>query len=137
MFPDVALIVVVWADPTEGAAVKSPELFIVPALEFDEFHCALDVMSCVIPSDVVAMAVNCTVVPCSVLLLVGLTAMRVMLPSETVSVVVPVTVPEAALSCAVPTEIPVTNPDVLMLATVGVALLQNKLELNVFVVPSL
>ena len=117
--------------------MKSPALLIVPALEFDEFHCALDVMSWVTPSDVVAMAVNWTVVPWSVLLLVGVTAMRVMFPSETVSVVVPVTVPEAALSCAVPTESAVTKPVVLTLATVASELLQNKLELRVFVVPSL
>ena len=45
MLPDVALMVVICAGFTVGAAVNNPELLIVPALVLDEFHIALDVMS--------------------------------------------------------------------------------------------
>ncbi len=137
MFPELALMVVAWADPTVGAAVKSPVLLIVPAEVFDEFHCALDVISCATPSDVVAIAEYCTVVPCNVLVLVGLTAIDVIFPSDTVTLVVPVTVPEAALMVEVPIASAVTRPVLLTLATVGAELLQNRLEERVFVVPSL
>lgn len=63
MFPDVAVIMVVCADVTLGAAVNKPLLSIVPAFVLDEAHVALDVMSSVVPPDVVAFAVNCCVLP--------------------------------------------------------------------------
>ncbi|GAC1434108.1 MAG: hypothetical protein NVS1B11_29450 [Terriglobales bacterium] len=75
--------------------------------------------------------------PCKVLVLVGLTAIEVMLPSETVTVVEPVKLPEAALIVAVPTEFAVTRPVLETLAAVASELLQKTLEVRVFVVPSL
>lgn len=45
MLPDVALMVVDCAGLTVAAAVNNPELLIVPAVVFEEFHVALDVMS--------------------------------------------------------------------------------------------
>ena len=45
-----------------AAAVTSPELFTV-ADEDEEVQVALEVMSCVLPSEYVAKASNCCVVP--------------------------------------------------------------------------
>jgi hypothetical protein len=138
MLPDVALIVLICEGGIPvGTAVNKPLALIVPALLLEELHVALDVMSWVVPSDVVAVAVNCTVVPCGVLEFVGFNAIEVTCPSEIVTVVDPLIVPDAAVIVAVPVETPVTRPVVLILATVESEVDQNALLVKSFVEPSL
>jgi hypothetical protein len=86
---------------------------------------------------VVAVAVNCTVLPCVVLEFVGIRAIAVMFPSEIVTVVEPLIVPEAAAMVAVPTDTPVTSPVLLMLATVESEVDQKALLVRSLVEPSL
>lgn len=135
---EVALIVdVCGGEVTVVTAVNKPLLSIVPALVFEEVQVALDVMSCFVPSDVVAVAVNCWVSPAFLVALVGATAIEVMFASETVTEVEPLMVPTAAVMVALPTEAPVTNPVLLTLATVESEVDQNALPVNDFVEPSL
>ena len=61
--PDVAVIVVVWGKVPLVAEVNRPELSMVPALEFEDAQLALVVMSWTVPSDKVALAVNCRLLP--------------------------------------------------------------------------
>ena len=89
------------------------------------------------PSEVVAVALNCTVLPCVVLEFVGDIAIEVIFPSEIVTVVDPLIVPDAAVIVAVPVETPVTRPVVLILATVESEVDQNALLVKSFVEPSL
>jgi hypothetical protein len=90
-----------------------------------------------LPSEVVAVALNCTVLPCVVLEFVGDIAIEVTFPSEIVTVVDPLIVPDAAVIVAVPVETPVTRPVVLILATVESEVDQNALLVKSFVEPSL
>ena len=85
----------------------------------------------------VAVAVNCTVLPCVVLEFVGNSAIEVTFASEIVTVVEPLIVPEAAVMVAVPTETPVTSPVLLMLAMVESEVDQKALLVRSLVEPSL
>jgi len=89
------------------------------------------------PPAITAFAVKFCVPPLSVAFaLVGLMVSPVTLAIETVTVAVPLTVPDAPVMVEVPGEIPVTSPELLMLATVVSELLQ-KTSLSDLVVPSL
>jgi len=81
MLPDVAVIIVVCGEVKVVTAVNNPLLLIVPALVLEEAHVALFVMSSVVPFEVVATALSCTVPPTFMLLLCGMTAIDVMFPS--------------------------------------------------------
>jgi len=59
--PDVALIVVTCDELTLLAAVNRPVLLIIPAALLLELHVAESVMSRIVPSDVVAIALYCCV----------------------------------------------------------------------------
>jgi hypothetical protein len=73
MFPEVAEIVVLWP---AVAADASPEELIVAAVVFDEAQVTDEVMFCVLLSEYVPVAVNCTVVPACADGFVGVTAME-------------------------------------------------------------
>ncbi len=81
MFPDVAVMIVVCGDVKVVTAVNKPLLSIVPALVLEEAHVALEVMSSVVPFEVVAIALSCAVPPTLMLVFVGVTAIDVMFPS--------------------------------------------------------
>src|SRR6516225_7765225 len=89
-------------------------------------HVTLEVTGIVVPpalalavKQVVAVELTGRVVD------VGLTTMLVTFPRVTVTVVVAVAVPEAAVMVLVPAETPFTNPPVVIVAALGVALDQH------------
>jgi len=88
----------------------------VAALE--ELHRTEAVMSCVVLSLKVPIAVNCLVVPTAMLELAGVTVIENRVAPVTLRVAVPVTEPEVALMVAVPTPTPVDKPAELIVATV-------------------
>jgi hypothetical protein len=67
----------------------------------------------------------------------GVTAIEVIFPREIVTVVEPLTVPEAAVMVAIPVETPVTSPVLLTLAVAESDVDQKALPVNDFVEPSL
>src|SRR5262252_4158973 len=109
----------------------------VTTFVFDEFQVALEVMSCVVPFEVVAIAVNCLVFPWVMLVFVGVTVMLWIFASTTVAVVEPVIVAEVAVIVALPSESPVTRPeDVPTVATVLSSLVHCTFPVMSLVLPS-
>jgi hypothetical protein len=137
LVPDVAVIVVVCGNVPLVAEVNTPELSMVPALEFDDAQLALEVMSWTVPSDKVALAVNRGLLPRFMVEFCGITAIETMFPSVTVTVVEPLIVPTAALIVAGdPTETPVASPVELTLTTVESELDQEAMPVKSFLVLS-
>jgi hypothetical protein len=97
---------------------------------------AVLVTSTGLPPETFALAVKFWLELIAALAVVGLIVIPVTLGSETVTVAVPLTVPDAPVMVELPGETPVTSPAPLTLATVVSELLQNTL-LSVLVVPSL
>jgi len=89
-----------------------------------------------LPPETVALAVKFWLELIAALAVVGLIVIPVTLEIETVTVAVPLTVPDAPVMVELPGEMPVTSPAPLMLATVVSELLQNTL-LSDWVLPSL
>ena len=77
-------------------AVARPVLLIVATVVDEEFHVAVPVRFCVVPSLKVPVAVNCSVFPIAIEGFVGATAMDASVAGVTVSVVLPETEPEVA-----------------------------------------
>lgn len=84
---------------------------------FDELHNTDAVMSWVLVSLNVPVAVNCFVVPMAMLGLAGVTAIETRLAPVTVSKAVPLVAPEVAVMVAVPGPVLVASPELLMEAT--------------------
>lgn len=84
----------------------------------------------------VAVALNCTVVPSGVLELTGNNAIEVIFPREIVTVVEPLIVPDAAVIVAVPGATPVMRPVVFTLTIVESEVDQSALPVRDFVEPS-
>ena len=110
--PDVAVIVV---EPTltDVARPFDPDVLLTVAiLVFEEFHVTVEDMSCVVLSENVAMAMNCWVVPSTMLGFVGVTVIEVITAGVTVSVAEGLDVmPEnCARTDVVPTLTAVANP---------------------------
>jgi hypothetical protein len=89
----------------------------------------------------VAVAVNCCVVPATILGALGVIAMVVRLFGATLAVTVKDVVPVTPLSEAVtgvdPPETPKARPDVLIVATAGLPVAQVAVALTLAVDPSL
>lgn len=83
----------------------------------EELHSTDAVMSCVLLSLKVPVAANCFVVPIAMLGLAGVTAIVTRLAAVTVSEVLPLTSPDAAVMVTVPAPVLVAKPDVLTEAT--------------------
>jgi hypothetical protein len=130
LVPDVAVIVVVCGNVPLVAEVNTPELSMVPALEFDDAQLALEVMSWTVPSDKVALAVNRGLLPRFMVEFCGVTAIETMFPSVTVTVVEPLIV------AGDPTETPVASPVELTLTTVESELDQEAMPVKSFLVLS-
>ena len=92
MEPEVARIVVEPA-PT---AVARPAVLIVATAPVEELHVAVLVRSCVVPSLNVPVALNCCVWPLVIEEFAGVTATDARVAAVTVSVVLPLMLPEVA-----------------------------------------
>ncbi len=108
--PDVAAIVV---EPA-AAAVASPfepaALLIVATAALAELQVTCVVRFCVVPSVYVPAAVNCLVVPLTMLGLTGVIAMDTSVAAVTVRVVDPETLPDAAVIVVEPGATDVASP---------------------------
>ena len=111
--PEVAVMVVV----PVAMAVARPLLLTVATDVLDELQMTWAVISWVVPSENVPVAVNCWVAPPAMLGSVGVTATEDRVPEVTVRVVLPEIVPEVAVMVAVPAAMPVARPLLLMIAT--------------------
>lgn len=83
----------------------------------DEVHNDDAVMSCVLESLKVPVAVNCLLAPIGIVEFAGVTAMDTSVAEVTVSEAVPLTEPEVAVTVVVPPLRPDATPLELMLAT--------------------
>jgi hypothetical protein len=101
--PELTCIVLV----PRAAAVTSPVLFTVADAD-DEVQVAVDVTSCVLPSEYVATASNCCVVPKGMASVCGLRVMETKAGAGTVTVVEPLTPAAVAVIVAVPCAIVAT-----------------------------
>ena len=104
--PKVALIVEL-PIPTP---VAKPPVVIVATLVVSEFHVTVLVMSCVLESVYVPVAVNCCVKLLTIEGFTGVTLIETRVAAVTVRVVEPLTLPEVALIVDVPTPRPVAKP---------------------------
>src|SRR5208283_3742291 len=97
MLPEVAVIVAVPA-ATGVASPKEPVVLLIVATNvFDELHVTDVVIFCVLLSEKVPVAVNCSVVPRAILGLAGVTAMDTSVAELTVRAVEPAILPEVAV----------------------------------------
>jgi len=111
--PKVALMVVL----PVATLVARPCALMLAAAEFDDVQITVVVMSCVLLSLKVPVAVNCLVVPTAMVELAGVTAIETRVAAVTVRDAVPLTDPEVALMVAVPVPVLLANPVESMLAT--------------------
>ena len=111
--PEVAVMVVV----PFAMAVARPLLLTVATDVLDELQMTWAVISWVVPSENVAVAVNCWVAPPGTLGLAGVTAMEDRVAEVTVRVVLPATVTEVAVMVVVPAARVVATPLPLTVAT--------------------
>jgi len=112
--PEVAVMVV--AVPI-AMAVAKPLLLTVATYGLDELQVTCVVISWVVPSEKVPVAVSCWVVPPGTLGLAGVIAMEDRVAEVTVRVVLSETAPEVAVMVVVPTVRAVARPLLLTTAT--------------------
>ncbi len=96
--PDVTVIVVVPA----ATDVANPPALIVATLVLDETQVEVDVRSCVVLSENVPVATNCSVVPLAMLGFTGVIAMDTSVTQVTVMVVDPDVLPDFAETVVLP-----------------------------------
>jgi hypothetical protein len=111
--PKVALMVVLPAATLEAR----PCAFMVAAAALNDVQVTVVVMSWVLLSLKVPVAVNCLVVPTAMLEFAGVTAMETRVAAVTVSDAVPLTPPDVAVMVAVPVPVVLANPVASMVAT--------------------
>ena len=117
-------------------AVARPLLLNVATNGLDELQVTCPVISWVVPSEDVAVAVNCWVVATDMTGLAGVKDMEDWLAEVTVRVVLPEKPPEVAVMVAVPVATAVARPLLLTVATNGLAELQVTCVVISWVVPS-
>jgi hypothetical protein len=112
VLPNVAVIVVEPAAfEVASPLVMEPTALLIDATPTaDEFQVASAVISCVVLSENVPVAVNCCVVPSAMLGLVGVIAMDTSVAVVTVTVVDPDVPPELAVIFALPEPVAFTCP---------------------------
>ena len=115
--------------------VANPLLLMVVTLGFEELHRTDAVMSWVVLSLNVPIAVNCFVLPMGIVELLGVTAIETILAAVTLREALPTTLPDAALTVVLPVPIEVARPLASMLATAEEADDQVT-ELKIWVLPS-
>jgi hypothetical protein len=111
--PKVALIVVL---PAATLEVR-PWALMVAVAALEEVQVTVVVMSWVLLSLKVPVAVNCLVVPTAMLEVAGVTAMETRVAAVIVSDAVPLTPPEVAVTVAVPVPVLLANPVASIAAT--------------------
>lgn len=97
--------------------VTCPVLLTVAVLVLVEAHVTADVRFCVLPSEYVPVAVNCSAVPSGIELFAGVTAIDCSVCAATVSVVEPLTLEDVAVIFADPAAIAVASPPEAIVAT--------------------
>ncbi len=115
ILPDVAVIVVVPAE----AAVAKPGLLTVATDGSDELQMTCVVISNLVASEYVPVALNCWVAPTSIVGSTGLTTMTDRVAEFTVRVVPPEILPEVEVMVVVPIETAKARPVLLTVATDG------------------
>jgi hypothetical protein len=110
ILPDVAEIVVEPAFTEVANPLEPPALLIAATPAFDEFQVIAVVRFCVEPSEYVPVAVNCRVVPLTMLGLIGSTVRDMSVAAVTVRVVDPEILPDAAVIAVDPAVTDVANP---------------------------
>jgi len=108
--PRVAVIVLEPTATDVASPLKPAALLIVATDPFEEPHVTNDVMSCVVVSEKVPVAINCFVNPCAMLGLVGVAVMDTSAALVTLSVVVPAMNPDIAVIVVEPTATDVARP---------------------------
>jgi len=111
--PKVALMVLLPAATLEAR----PCALMVAVAALEDVHVTVVVMSCVLLSLNVPVAVNCFVVPTAMLEFAGVTAIETRVAEVTVSVAVPLIPAEVAVMVAVPGPVLLANPVESMVAT--------------------
>ena len=132
ILPEVAVMVAVPA----ATAVARPLLLTVATDVLDEVQVTCVVISWVVPSEYVPVAVNCWVVPAGMLGLAGVTDMEDRVAEVTVRVVLPRYSREVAVMVAVPAATAVARPLLLTVATDVLDELQVTCVVISWVVPS-
>ena len=106
--------------PSVCAAPRLPAALLIVAIEVSELlQVAALVTSWVLLSENVAVAANCWPTPFGTDGLVGVTAIERSTAAVTVSVAVPVTLPELAAMVVVPAALPLARPAALIVALPG------------------
>ena len=105
-------------------AVARPLLLIVATPVFDELQVDWAVISRLVPSEYVQVAVNCLVVPAGTLGRSGVIAIELNVTAVTVRVVLSEDVPNVAVMFVVPAATAVARPPLLIVAVPGVDELQ-------------
>ena len=105
-------LAVICADPvpTVDASPLLVVLLMVAMVGALELHCTVLVKSCVLPSVKVPVALNCWVMPKATLGIAGVIAKETKAAGVTFRVVEPLTVPEVAMTLALPTDTLVASP---------------------------
>ena len=132
ILPEVALMVEVPA----ALAVARPLLAIVAVVVLDEVQVTCVVINWVVPSEYVPVAVNCWMVPTTLLAVAGVTAIEDRVAAVTVRVAVPWILPEVALMVTFPAALAVARPLLLIVALVVLDELQVTCVVIGWVVPS-
>src|SRR5580704_14625666 len=133
MLPEFAVILVI----PVACAVARPVLLIVATLVLDEFHVTSPVISVVVPSVNVPIALNCPVPSERIEALFGVTAIDARFAIVTLTLVVPLRLSNAAVRVTVPGATPVTSPVLETVASLVSEEDQSTVLVIVFVVPSL
>ncbi len=102
MLPEVAVIVALPVVTAVTCPLEPAALLIATTDAADELQVTVDVIFCVLLSENVPIAVNCTLVLRTMPELTGVTAMDTRVAELTVSVVEPEMLPEVAVIVAVP-----------------------------------
>jgi hypothetical protein len=102
IFPDVAVIVVDPADTEVAKPLEPSSLLTAAIFELEEFQVTDVVRSCVVLSENVPVAMNCWLVPLTMLGFVGVIAIDISVAEVTVMVVAPDLLPQLALILALP-----------------------------------
>ena len=107
----------------------------VATAALEELQRTLVVMSCVLLSSNIPVAVNCRVVSTLMLELAGVTAIETKVAAVTVRDAVPLTAPEVAVIVAEPVPVLVASPELLMDATFA-SELDQVIDVSCCVLPS-
>jgi hypothetical protein len=135
--PELIPIVVVPVPVVVTCPMVPAVSLIVATVAAVELQCPLCVRSCVVPSVKLPVAVNGWVVPSGIVAIGGLIAIDTSAAAVTVSTVDPLTVPQVALTVAVPVPTLCPSPALLMVAVVAVSEVHVAVLVRSCVLPSL